>query len=192
MDALEALHARRSSGKLIAPAPTREQLAVIFDAAVAAPDHGKLRPWRFVVLDGVDKDAFGEVLLAGYLAACAEQGTEPDPARTAKERTKLGRAPMVIAVVAERRESAKIPWTEQRDAVAAATQNLLLACTALEFGTMWRTGDVVENPTIRQHLGLKEHDEIVAFVYVGSIPADAPMPQPKATSADSVSWWSPT
>ena len=168
MDAVEVLFARRSTGRLAAPAPSGEQLRTILRAAAAAPDHERLRPFRFTVLEGQAKDRFGEVLAAAYDARCAASGTEPVPAKREKERTKLGRAPLVLVVSAVRQPSAGVPWDEQKAAAAAAAQNACLAATALGFGSMWRTGEPSYDPNVKVALGLGAEDAIVAWIYLGS------------------------
>ena len=169
MDALAAIALRRSTGRLSAPGPTDEQLSTILDAAACAPDHGDLAPWRFVILDGEAKDAFGEVLADAYVERCRAEGTEPIPARLDKERTKLGRAPTVVIVAVEPRPGA-IPTIEQVSAVAAATQNMLLAATALGIGSMWRTGEPCYDPRVREAIGLPETALMLGFVYLGTAP----------------------
>lgn len=169
MDALEAIRTRRSYGRLTEPAPTEVHLRQILEAAAAAPDHGELRPWRFTLLRGDGLDAFGEVLEEAYFRRCSDSGTAPVPAKARKERSKLGRAPLVVVVAAVRQPSEKIPWEDQRDAVAAAAQNLQLAAHALGYGSMWRTGkDVCEDRYVKKALGLGDDDAIVGFVYVGT------------------------
>lgn len=168
MDAIEVLFARRSTGRLVAPAPAGEDLQTILRAAAAAPDHERLRPFRFTVLDGEAKEAFGEVLAAAYAARCAAAGTEVVPAKREKERTKLGRAPLVLVVSAVRLPSACVPWDEQLAAAAAAAENACLAATALGFGSMWRTGDPAYDPNVKAALGLAAADAIVAWLYLGS------------------------
>ena len=168
MDALDAIFARRSTGRLTDPAPAGADLSRILEAAVAAPDHGELRPFRFVILHGDAKDAFGQVLADAYLQRCEAVGAEPTPGQLDKERTKLGRAPLVLVVGAVHRHSEKIPWVEQFAAAAAAAQNVLLAATALGYGSMWRTGDVAYDPRVKAALGFGEHDAIVGFLYLGT------------------------
>jgi len=167
VDVLDAIAARRSTGRLAEPAPTDDEVARMVEAAVAAPDHGTLRPWRFIVLRGDAKDAFGAVLADAYERRCGAVGGEVVPAKLDKERTKLGRAPLVVVVAAVPQEG-KIPEVEQVAAVAAATQNLLLAATALGYGSMWRTGDPVFDPHVKRAVGLTEHDAIVGFLYLGT------------------------
>src|SRR5947208_16906276 len=110
MDALEAIRKRRSVARLFEPAPSPSDVDVLLEAAKCAPDHGELKPWSFKVLQGSDKDDFGQVLADAYNARCAAAGVEPMQAKCDKERTKLGRAPMVIVVGAVRRPSEQIPW----------------------------------------------------------------------------------
>lgn len=168
METLDALLTRRSYGRLTEPAPTDAELRTMLSAAAAAPDHGELRPFRFIVLRGPAKDAFGPVLAAAYQARCAAAGVAPDPAKIDKDLVKLGRAPLVVVAAAVRRPSNKIPFEEQEDAVAAAVQNLLLAATALGYGSMWRTGDEARDGNVKAALGLSPEDAIVGFVYLGT------------------------
>ena len=168
MDAIEAIFARRSIGRLTEPAPSEDDLRRILEAAVVAPDHECLRPWRFIVLRGEPKDAFGGVLRDAYLARVAAAGGQPTEGQLEKERTKLGRAPLVVVVAAVHRHDDQIPFIEQFASAAAAVQNMLLAATALGYGSMWRTGDVTYDPRIKRALGLTEHDDIVGYVYLGT------------------------
>ena len=170
MEALDAIRNRRSIGRLKEPAPTGDDLRTILKAAASAPDHGELRPFRFTPLDGPAQNAFGEVLEQAYLARCAESGREPDEKKQAKERTKLGRAPLVVIVSAVDQEDEKIPFVEQRDAAVAASQNALIAATALGYGSMWRTGAPVDDPRVKAALGLRDKDAIVGFLYLGTAP----------------------
>ena len=166
--ALDLLFRRRSIGRLTEPAPTDAELDQLLRAAAAAPDHGELRPWRFIVLRGEAKEAFGEVLAEAYLRRVELAGGAPEPARLAKERTKLNRAPLVVIVAAVHVHDDKIPWDDQLGSAHAAAQNLLLAATALGYGSMWRTGDPVFDPHVKAAVGVGEHDAIVGFLYVGT------------------------
>jgi len=162
------LFARRSTGRLVAPAPTGADLGTILRAAAAAPDHERLRPFRFTVLEGHAKEAFGEVLAAAYDSRCAAAGAAALPAKREKERTKLGRAPLVLVVSAVRQASATVPWLEQLAAAAAAAQNACLAATALGFGSMWRTGEPSYDAEVKAALGLGATDAVVGWLYLGS------------------------
>ena len=120
------------------------------------------------------------MLHRAYLARCAAAGVAPDPAAADKERTKLGRAPLVIVAATRQpaegsREAAspnasKIPWEERRLSTAAAVQNLMLAATSLGYGSMWRSGEVIDDPLVKKALGLGEDEDIVGFIYLGTVP----------------------
>jgi nitroreductase len=170
------VRARRSIGRLVAPGPEGEDLQAILEAGACAPDHGELRPFRFTLLRSEGMDAFGELLERAYLTRCAAEGVEPDPQRALKERTKLTRAPLVVAVSYVHRASDKIPATDQRDAAAAAAQNLLLAATALGYGSMWRTGKVCDDDDVRAALGLGPDDALIGFLYLGTVAPEAATP----------------
>lgn len=171
MDALEAIRSRRSIARLVEPAPDEADLRAILEAAACAPDHGKLRPFRFTVVRGEHADAFGAVLEEAYRDRCRDQGIEVVPAKATKERSKLGRAPLVVVVSAVRpAEKSTIPWTEQLAACAAACQNALLAATALGYGSMWRTGEPCYDDRVKAALSLAPEDAVVAFLYLGTVP----------------------
>ena len=172
MSAFDAILRRRSIGRLSEPAPAGEDLRRILEAAAAAPDHGELRPRKFVILAGAAKDAFGQVLADAYLARIEALGALPTEGQLTKERTKLGRAPLVVVVAAVHRHSDRIPWEEQFAAAAAAAQNALVAATALGYGSMWRTGDAAHDTRVKKALGLGPHDAIVGFLYLGT-PAES-------------------
>ena len=129
------------------------------------------------MLEAEAKDDFGAVLADAYLERCRADGTEPVPAKREKERTKLGRAPMVVVVAVEP-VAGSIPTIEQISAAAAATQNMLLAATALGLGSMWRTGEPCYDPKVRAALGLSEIALMLGFVYLGTAPPEA-LEQPR-------------
>jgi nitroreductase len=176
MDVTTALHARRSHPVLTDPAPSGGDLDAILAAAAAAPDHGRHRPWRFVVIKGAGRKAFGEVLAEVYRRSAGQRGEQPNAAAEDRERAKPLRAPVIIAVACAAGGDEKVPHAELLAAVAAATQNLLLAATALGYGAMWRTGAPARSATVRDALGFAPGDEITGFVYLGSIPDGQELP----------------
>lgn len=175
MDALDALFTRRSIPRLTDPGPDEDELALLLSAAVAAPDHGEARPWRFIVFRGKQRDHFGAVLAAAAHRRASETGEVLSDELADKERRRFLRAPVVVAVVCRTQQRRVLP-AEQRDAVAAATQNLLVAATARGWGSVWRTGDAATSPVVRDALGLAPNDDIVAFVYLGTTPPEAAKP----------------
>ena len=184
MDALELLHSRESSPRLGDPAPDQSALAAIFKAAARAPDHGRLRPWRFVVIRGAARERFGEVM-AQSLAARQSDATAD---MLARERAKALRAPVIVAVAARIQTGGKIPEIEQILSAGAAAQNIMLAAHALGYGATWKTGEPAYDPQVKAALGLQTTDAIVGFLYIGTRAAPAsPLPRPAAD--DFVTEW---
>jgi nitroreductase len=164
VEALECILTRRSTGRLTGPGPDAAAVRRLAEAATAAPDHGLLRPWRFVVVRGEARVVLGEAF------ARAQAGAEPDAPEAALEATrgKPLRAPLIVTVVASPQPSPKIPEWEQHASAAAAAQNLCLAAHALGYAAMWRTGWFAHAPEVRAQLGLDEHESVTAWVYLGT------------------------
>jgi nitroreductase len=165
VETLRAIQERHSTGRLAEPAPTAEQLDTLLGAADHAPDHKRLKPWRFIVLHGERKAALSETMVSSLLLRDPGAGE----AALAKERGKLDRAPLVIAVATARLDT-PLPFEELLAATAAAIQNLLLAATDLGLGSMWRTGDSAYDPVVKAALGLQAQDFISGFIYLGTKP----------------------
>ena len=165
MQALENLTTRVSAAGLVEPAPDDAALKQILGAAVAAPDHGRLRPWKFICIRGDARNAFGD-LLAKTLRA-----RQPDVSdnELEREKAKALRAPLIIAVAAALVDHPKIPQVEQLLAAGAAAQNVLLAAHALGYGGVWKTGAAAYDAAVKQALGLAPADAIVGFLYLGSL-----------------------
>ena len=170
MDLLSGIQSRTSALKLTAPGPTREHIEEIIRAGVRAPDHGRLRPWRFVVLEAAGREKLGDAM-AAMLQAKMPQATQE---QIDAERRKSARAPTII-VVAAKISPGKIPPAEQIGAVTAAVQNMLLAAHALGYGAMWKTGGAAYDANVKTTLGLAPEDHIVAFVYLGTIATPGPL-----------------
>ncbi|WP_415903143.1 NAD(P)H nitroreductase [Neptuniibacter sp. QD29_5] len=164
MEALELLHNRVSCPVLNEPGPTEEQLKNIYQAALRAPDHGALRPWRFLSVQGEARAKLGELCLRGALANDAEL---PD-AKQDKIRAMPLRAPCMLVVIAAVKDSPKIPVLEQEVSAGCAAQNMILAAYAQGLGAMWRTGDMAYNSVVREGLGLTEQETIIGYIYLGT------------------------
>jgi nitroreductase len=165
MELFDALQTRSSAPRLSAPGPTAEDLGRLLMAAERAPDHGRLRPWRLIVLQGALREAF--------TAAAAEAKRSRLPAMTgeqlAAERDKMNRSPTIVVVAcAVNREQSKIPEIEQVVAVGAAAENLFLAAHDLGYGVMWKTGAAAYDPAVKVTLGLRPDDHIVAIMHLGA------------------------
>ena len=166
-DALNVLMTRQSHWPLAEPAPDDSQLQQIFDAALRAPDHGALRPWRFVLIRGDARLKLGELLVD--LASARAPG-EPRSAHEHRGRRALA-APVVIALVVSLTRETKVPELEQVLCVGAAAMNMLNAIHALGFGGFWATGPDSYEPQMHRSLGLTERDRLLGFLFVGT-PSD--------------------
>ncbi|MEO1018649.1 MAG: nitroreductase [Pseudomonadota bacterium] len=187
MDALDAIMTRRTvpQVKMAEPGPDDATLQAILEAGLAAPDHGKLKPWRFIVIKGDARQRLGEL----FVQALPEINSQIGPADVEKQRNGPMRAPVIVAVVAALEPShPKIPRIEQICSAAAAAQNMLIAAHALGFASKWSTGKNAYNTTVKRGLGVADHEEIVAFLYVGSYGAEQTIP-PRPSLADIVSEW---
>jgi nitroreductase len=171
VDAITALLTRSSAKRTVDPAPAPQDLDVMFRAAVQAPDHGRLRPWRFITVQGEARQTLGRI----FAEALAERDPEVSPAALEREAGKLLRAPLVIVVVCHPSDGNGVPEIEQVVSAGAAAQNILLAAFQLGYGAIWRTGAQAYDARVHAALGLDESDTIVGFVYVGTL--EAPLPQ---------------
>lgn len=165
METIEALNARSTAKTYGANAPTEAHLAQVLQAAVRAPDHGRLRPWRFMLISGDQRQKFGEMLAASALRRVPGL-SEGDLQR---ERDKALRAPLIIVVACRVVSGTKVPAIEQLLAAGAATQNILLALHALGYASAWKTGEAAYDTDMKKALGLAADDHIVAFVYTGGV-----------------------
>jgi nitroreductase len=183
---LDAIHSRRSIGKVTEDVPPRELIEQMLDAAVTAPNHYLTEPWRFIVLTGDARLELGNALVEARLE------NEPDPdsvpeAALEKIRQKPLRAPVVIGAAVQPRSGPKVWEVEEICAGAAAVQNMLLAAEGLGLAAMWRTGDPCYSGPVKRFFGLDEADTLIGMIYVG-YPAAEPKPGPR-TPASKVTVW---
>jgi nitroreductase len=176
MNAIEAMLSRRSvpALRLREPGPSSAQIDVAIDAALSAPDHGLLRPWRFVLIHGAARERLGD-LLADRLAA---REPETPAAKIDRVRTQARNAPLVIGVGARIQPAHKIPEIEQVLAVGAGVMNLLNAFHAMGFGAIWLTGGNAYDPEVAAAMGFETSERCLGFVYVGTVEA-ADLPPPR-------------
>ncbi len=182
---IDALQARVSSPKLCEPGPTRPQVELMLRCAVRAPDHGRLKPWRFVVVEGGGRDALGELFEKALLAkdsGASEQKRD-------KARSMSLRAPMLVVAIANVTTSHKVPVMEQVIATGVAVQNMQLAALELGYGAIWRTGDMASSSVVRNYFTLEPEDQIVGFLYVGTPVGEARPPVVQDLGA-CVEYWS--
>lgn len=184
MDALTALHERVSVTRLEGPAPTPEQREVLYRAALRAPDHAWLRPWRFLVIENQGLQRLGDLFVKAALA----DSPGLDAVALERMRRKPERAPLLIVAVAAHREHPKVPTQEQDMSCAVAVGNMLIAAHAMGLGAVWRTGSMASHPVVRGGLGLAENEHIVAYLYVGH-PAGPVKSLPRLEVSDYFETW---
>ncbi|MEI6487261.1 MAG: nitroreductase [Sphingomonadales bacterium] len=158
------LIATRRSGKareMVAPGPDAGQLAALLESAARVPDHGKLAPWRFVVV--ANRAAFADGLLAAYRAG------KPDAGRLEKEAVHqfAVQAPCLVVVLSSPKPS-HIPLWEQELSAGALCQNLCLAAHAHGFVANWLTGWAAYDAGVLDLLGGMAGERIAGFIYIGS------------------------
>ena len=165
-ETIALLATRRSSRviDLVAPGPSPEELDTILTIGARVPDHGKLAPWRFIVLEGDGRDRAGGKLAEALAASDPGVGEK----RLEDERARFLRAPLVVAVVSRAAPHVKIQEYEQLLSAAAACQNILVACAALGYGATWLTEWTTYDANARAALGLEEFERFVGFIYIGT------------------------
>ena len=186
-DALTFLLTRRSrpAKTLTGPVPDRTVLQVLLTAAARTPDHGKLEPWRFIVLE---RQAL--LRLAGMILARGE-ALEIDADKVAKAVDQYAKADLAVAVICSPKPSAKIPQIEQVYSAGAVCLSLLNATLAAGWGANWLSGWASHDRTfITDGLGLANHETIAGFIHIGtetSAPPERPRPD-----IDAITTWMTT
>lgn len=186
MKAIEALLQRVSASKLVDPAPSQVERETIFKAALRAADHGRLHPWRFLLIEGLGRERLGEL----FARVAAEDDPSLSQLALDRVRQKPLRAPMIVVVIARCETHPKVPLIEQIISAGAAAQNMITAAYAMGLGAIWRTGDLAYDERIKQELGLSGQEQIVGFIYLGTpgVPMDA---APAVNYQDFFSQWPP-
>lgn len=181
MDALDLLSQRRSSRapELTEPGPEGAALERILEAGIRVPDHGKLGPWRLLVLQGADR-AWAGARLAERFKVLNPDASE---ALITLEAERFLRAPVVVAVVHRPIPSEKIPAWEQQLSAGAVCQNLLLAAHASGFAGQWLTGWSAYDAPFLQSLGLAPEDRLAGWIYLGT-PQREPSPRVRPALAE--------
>jgi len=167
--ALDVLLSRRSNASLALPVPTDEDLNVIFDVALRAADHDRMRPWSFHVLRGPAI----EKLWTLYEAAMKRRDPNVDPAKLQGGKVKLMKAPMIIAVGCKI-QPGMIMEIEQLFSSAAGAQNIMNAIHALGYAGKWVTGENIYDPEVNKAFGYTAPDRLIGMIYVGTASAPAP------------------
>lgn len=184
---LELLKTRRSvkPDMLVEPAPSPTELDLILTIAARVPDHKKLVPWRFVILEGEARARLGAIAAQ----ICREEEAEPPSrVRLETEASRFQRAPLVVAVVSRVVETRGAPEWEQVLSAGAAAFNLCLAANALGYGTCWVTEWVAYNAKFGAAFGLESNERIAGFIHIGT-PRERPDDRERPDMAAIVSRW---
>lgn len=185
-ETLDLLLRRRStSAKAMGePGPDASQLRQMLAAASRVPDHGKLFPWRFLVIEGDARAVLGEVLAE---ALVARNATVSESLKRF-ERARFLRAPVVVAVISSLKTEKPIPEWEQQLSAGAVCQTLLVAAAAAGFGANWLTEWCAYDDIVTRALGLGQGEKVAGFVYIGT--ASAPLEERERPVLDEiVSHW---
>lgn len=185
---IDFLLTRRSvtARNMTEPGPSEEQLDQILRAAMRVPDHGRLGPWRFIVIKGDARATFGDVLAEAYKKDEPEAFDE----LVEVERERFQRAPVVVAVASRVVKEHKIPEWEQTLSSGAACINMLNAAHAIGFAAQWLTEWPAYNADVAAALGLDENERVAGFVYVGTA-KEPPTERQRAEYEAVVSEWKP-
>src|SRR5215470_19344778 len=184
MNAMELLRTRYSAAKLGAPSPSAAAMEAMLEAAARAPDHGRLRPWRLILIEGDARRAFGKILAESLLRRSPDAGDQA----LAREREKALRAPVIVVVATRCDRSAKVPAVEQIISAGCAAHGLMLAAFAQGLGAFWRTGEAAYDEAVKGTLGIGSDDLIVGFIYIGTATGAAPS-RPRPTLQEFAQRW---
>ncbi|WP_141301137.1 nitroreductase [Komagataeibacter diospyri] len=184
MTSLDLLLSRFSTDALMEPAPAGDVLHAILSTAMRAPDHGKLRPWRYVLVEGDARPGLAQRVVASM------KRLDPDvePAKIEKRLSRFSTMPLTIVLGMHLCPEHKIPLIEQELAVGAAAMNILNALHATGFGGVWVSGDVAYDPEFAAELGFPAPHKLAGFLFVGTPKPDATAPKRRPVDGYVASW----
>jgi nitroreductase len=183
MDVFDAIHARHMNTNVKHDPVPRAVIEKLLSAAVQAPNHYKVRPWRFIVLAGSGLKKLGDVMAASF----ADRHPDLPPDALDKTRALPLRAPLVIAVGVDKPTETKVLEIENVVAAAAACQNLLLAAHAEGLAVKWRTKEWAGDVSVKEFLGFAPDQHLIAFLYIG-YPESTPQHEPRPSFEDRTVW----
>ena len=184
-DLIDFLLSRRSvlADTMDGPGPTDEELRRIIGAGIRVPDHGRLMPWRFIVIRGEAREKLGAVIGQSF----RRDNPDAHEKRVLRERQRFVRAPVVVAVISSVHKGHKIPEWEQILSSGAACQTMLIAALSMGYAAQWLTEWYAYDPQVRDALGLRDGDRVAGFLYIGN--ADSPNERVRPCYRDVVSEW---
>lgn len=182
MDVMKAVSTRSSQHHLAEPAPSLDEFVELLGHACRAPDHGRLQPWRWILLRGNSRTALG----SSFASAC--DGDEPRRAAALPLR-----APLLATLVFAPRASKRVPVWEQLAAAVGMNNLLMLLLHDRGFGSIWRTGRFVDSADVRVLLDLRGGESLLGWLYIGTaVPGSHARPRPDMNIRTKVSVFDPS
>ena len=163
MEALDNILNRVSARELSSPYPTKDEMDLVYKAALRAPDHAWLRPTSFIEVKDEGLDKLSKIFFD--FGNSKENITDEV---LDKYKNAPFRAPMIVILINTAKEHPKVPAIEQKLSTATAAQNLMLALNALNYASIWRTGKLAFNELVQKDLGLLPNQEILGYLYIGT------------------------
>ena len=173
------------SKHLQAPGPERAVLLELIACAVHVPDHGRLRPWRFILIEGAARDRIGRILFERVKTIL------PDASeiRLEKERSRFSFAPCIVAVIAKPIAGHKVPEIEQMLSGGAVCMNLLHAAHQAGFGAQWLTGFAAYDPEVKAAVGVAAAEHVLGYIHIGTRtvqPSERDRPDPAGLLTEAI------
>ena len=165
METIKNIISRNSHSKLTHPYPTPDEMKMVYESALRAPDHARLNPSRFIEVTGKGLDKLSEIFLNYSDNHIGDLSND----KLDKYKNAPYRAPMVIVLICNIQEHPKVPEIEQMLSTAAAAQNILLSLHALKYGAIWRTGVFALNKEICSYFDLHDNQKVLGYIYTGTI-----------------------
>lgn len=189
MNIFEAIHTRRSIAQLREDEVPREIIEQLLDAAVRAPNHKRVEPWRFVVFTGAAREKLANALRENYRIDHPDATPEELVGAGEKSAKRVLSAPVTIVVGSEAGQS-EVETLENYSAASVATEHILLAAHALGLGAYWRTGEAAYTKpnAITELIGAPPDTQLVAFILLG-YPVAPAQPGPRAASSEKTIWF---
>lgn len=183
--AKELIHGRQNftPRRLVEPGPSPAQLEALLEAAAAAPDHGELNPWRFVLIPDSKRQRLGEI----FRSALLERDGEATPQQQLEASEKAHRAPcLLLAIVDLAPKEKPIPAFERLISLGCAIQNMLLLARAMRYGSGLSSGQALGSAALRSAFALSAHEHATCFVSFGTVAKARPV-RSRPTSAEILS-----
>ncbi len=164
---------RQSNPVLTEPAPEQDHLQLILSAGMRVPDHGGLQPWHFTIAQEEGLERLSTIFVS------AAKNNNAHQIKLDKVAKMPSRAPLIIIVSTKFKEHIKVPQQEQLITAGCCVHSMQMAAYALGYGAMWRTGELSYNNLVKEYLNIENSEEIVGFLYIGTIAKQLPQKRSK-------------